>query len=83
MLKQFKSQDDIIKALREVEPNLVYTYFPDCSQREHGYLVSIKRGEDEGREVPLFREVSGNFHNDKGEALLEAWDILIGAKQDD
>jgi ubiquinone/menaquinone biosynthesis C-methylase UbiE len=62
MERQFKSQDDIVKQIQIEYPEFSVVYFP----LEDKYLSFVQ-----------YDMVTNNFHDDKGQCLLEAWRVLI------
>jgi len=66
LAREVKSRDDIFDVIKEKYPDYFCTYFP-----MEGKYMSFDK----------YSEVSGNFFEDKGECLLEAWRLLIQDKE--
>jgi len=63
--REWDSRDNIRKQIQAVEPEFHTTYFP--AQAMHSGWIKSRKITDE--------------YEDVGDALLEAWDKLIGGKQ--
>lgn len=61
--REAESKDNIRKKILEKYPKFRTCHFPQGG----GWLAHL-----------CYDDVSGNFHHDLGDCLLEAWDILIG-----
>lgn len=79
--KEIDSRNSILKEIQNSRPDYRCTYFP-----MEGKFMSFvdkettirSRTGDYVAQVPC--ELTGNFFEDKGQCLLEAWRILVGGK---
>jgi len=62
LARERKSREDIFKTIKAKYPDYFCTYFP-----MEGKYMSFDK----------YRELTGNFFEDKGQCLLEAWRLLI------
>lgn len=61
--REIDSEKDIAAQIKAVEPKFSCTYFP----AEGKYMTFVDH-----------KPLTNKFHQDRGDALLEAWDQLVG-----
>lgn len=79
MAREWAHTDALEKRMKDADPTAHCTYFP----WEGKFLVFINSNilENPGLEGPP-RELTGNFHEDKQDALIEAIRVLEGIQEE-
>lgn len=73
--KELDSKENILDAIQRVRPDYRCTYFP----MEGKYLSFINCNLELGSVIR--KQLTGNMFEDKGQALLEAWKILMQGQE--